>query len=726
MGNNNGACVADWTHFHNVLGLGQDLLPVVSNLSALISEKSAIKELGKTPSVYNRNGKVIGFKDWTNKRTTNNEIAEWSKVSDYGICLQTRLARAIDIDAVDEFEAEMIEDAVTKELGFALPARRRPNSAKRLLVFKLEAEDFPKRKFTVDSGIVEILGNGQQFIAIGTHPSGVVYEWHDGLPVVLPVLSIEQFERLWSVLVDMFAVGDVVVSNGAERKKGVTVVKDDPVAKWLRDGDKVVEEDDEKITLVCPWDELHTTGNTGDGSTVWFLAGSNGYDAGHFNCFHGHCEGRTDSDFFDAIGFEHDVQADFELIESVADEVRLPNFKRDKKGKIEATIENVCKALMSCHFAGIKIRFDEFKDEIVYSPCDCEEWVTFRDENYVEIRINLAAKGFKPVGRELIRDAVLFVASENKFDSAIEWINRLEWDGVPRINNFMTDYMGAIETYYAESVGSYLWTALAGRVLSPGIKADMSPIFVGNQGAGKSTAVAAIVPDIEFFTEVSLIGEKDADLSRKMRGSLVAEIGELRGLNSRDIESIKAFITRTHEEWTPKFKEFNTKFPRRLVFIGTTNQDQFLADETGNRRWLPIKIGQSGKVDVAAIVRDRLQLWAEGKARFLANGIEYKEAENLGVEVHGQHMISDIWETVVDNWLHEPDLLTGEKPIDSPFLTSHEVLVSALKFDDKHINRKEQIRVGNILKALGFDNKLVRKGGKVLRAWAKIDFEADL
>ena len=716
-----GASVTDWKHFNSVLGLCADLLPVVSNLEAEISEKSAIKELGKTPSMYNRNGKVIGFKDWTIKQTTHDETVAWSKVSDYGICVQTRLVRAIDIDAVDEFEAEMIEDAIVNHLGFALPVRRRPNAAKRLLVFKLEAAEFGKRKFVVDSGIVEILGNGQQFIAMGTHPSGVVYEWDGGLPQVIPTLTPEQFESLWDVLVAMFAVGDAVVSNGGERKKGLTIIKEDAVADWLRQGDKVISEDGEKITLICPWDKEHTTGSTGDGSTVWFLAGTNGYAAGHFHCFHGHCEGRTDSDFFEAVGYEQNIVNDFELVEQSAEEMDMPRFKRDKRGKIDATIENVTKAMMSCRFVGVKIRFDEFKDEIVYSECDCEEWITFRDENYVELRITLAARGFKPVGRELIRDAVLFVASENKFDSAIEWINRLIWDGVPRINNFMTDYMGAVETYYAESVGCYLWTALAGRVLSPGIKADMSPIFVGNQGAGKSTAVAAIVPDIEFFTEVSLIGEKDADLSRKMRGSLVAEIGELRGLNSRDIESIKAFITRTHEEWTPKFKEFNTKFPRRLVFIGTTNQDQFLADETGNRRWLPIKIGESDKIDVAAITRDRLQLWAEGKARFLANGIEYKTAENLSVEVHSQHMLTDIWESVIDKWLHEDDLLTGEKPIDSSALTTQEVLVSALKFDDRQISRKEQMRVGGILKGMGFENKPLRKGGKLLRVWVKAE-----
>lgn len=114
----------------------------------------------------------------------------------------------------------------------------------------------------------------------------------------------------------------------------------------------------------------------------------------------------------------------------------------------------------------------------------------------------------------------------------------------------------------------------------------------------------ALSPDPAFFTEISF-AEKDDDLARKMRGRLVAEIGELRGLNTKELESIKAFVTRTHENWIPKYREFATQFPRRLVFVGTTNEDEFLADKTGNRRWLPVEVS---KVDVKAIKRSPFTL----------------------------------------------------------------------------------------------------------------------
>jgi len=265
----------------------------------------------------------------------------------------------------------------------------------------------------------------------------------------------------------------------------------------------------------------------------------------------------------------------------------LPAFKRDKYGRIEATIENAVKAVACVDFCAMNIRFDSFRDEIMYAAAGDDVFATFSDADYSRLRIRLESKGFKPVGRELIRDAVGLVADNNPFDSAIAWLNALPWDGHPRVENFLRDCFGASDTDYVRAVSLYLWTALAGRVLSPGVKADMVPILVGDQGAVKSSSVAAMVPGVEFFTEISF-SEKDEDLARKMRGRLIAEIAELRGLHTRELDSIKAFIARTHETWVPKYREFAVQFPRRLVFIGTTNQDEFLADETGNRRWLPV------------------------------------------------------------------------------------------------------------------------------------------
>ena len=111
---------------------------------------------------------------------------------------------------------------------------------------------------------------------------------------------------------------------------------------------------------------------------------------------------------------------------------------------------------------------------------------------------------------------------------------------------------GYSDTPYTRAVGQYLWSALAGRVLCPGVKADMVPVAVGAQGARKSTAVAAMAPAPEHFMEADL-SRSDDDQARLMRGKLVIELAELNGLRTREAEHIKAFVSRTHEHWTPKY-----------------------------------------------------------------------------------------------------------------------------------------------------------------------------
>jgi hypothetical protein len=384
----------------------------------------------------------------------------------------------------------------------------------------------------------------------------------------------------------------------------------------------------------------------------------------------------------------------------------IPTFHRDRFGRILAIVDNVAKAVRCADFCRVDIRFDQFRDEIMYSPNGLGQWRPFSDADYVRLRITLENRGFRTIGRELIRDVVMLVAGENRFDSAIAWLQQISWDNQPRIEMFLHTYLGANDTPYTRAVSRYLWTALAGRVMQPGVKADSVPILVGPQGLGKSSAVAALAPSPEFFAEISL-QEKDDNLSRLMRGRLVAEIGELRGLHTKELESIKAFITRTHENWVPKYREFATQFPRRLVFVGTTNKDEFLADETGNRRWLPVRVTAA---QVHSIIRDRDQMWAEARETFLLTGVHYQGVESLAIDAHTAHTITDTWVDAVRLWAHTPDGLTGDVPISRPYLRLSEVMRDALQFENKQIKRGDEMRAGAVLRGLGFERKKVREG----------------
>ena len=389
-------------------------------------------------------------------------------------------------------------------------------------------------------------------------------------------------------------------------------------------------------------------------------------------------------------------------------------FKCNKSGRALATIENVATALRVPEWCRFHLAFDAFRDEVMVAAYGTEDWQPLGDEGTTKIMEEFERAGFAPIAREVMRNTLSMVAGERKFDSAILWLEGLKWDGTSRVERFLPDYCAAEDSPYTRAVSLYLWTALAGRLLVPGCKADMVPILVGRQGAKKTSGVAALVPSPDFFTEVNLM-ERDEDLSRKLRGRLVGEIGELRGLSTRDLESIKTFITRTHEDWIPKYREFAVRFPRRLVFIGTTNSAEFLADETGHRRWLPVEVGV---IDVGRIKADRLQLWAEGAVLWKASGIAWREAEERAPAMHKKHVVSDSWEMLINRWLDDADAFESEPRRARPFVTS-DLMAGALSMSASQMTRANTMRLAKVLRFMGFEPRITKSKGKSVRVWAQ-------
>ena len=714
-----GATPDEWFHFDLVLGRTDQLLPVVCNPNAAISPNSKLKALGKTPSLYNRDRLATGIKDWTEHVVTEHDFARWSKEPNYGICVRTGNGwLALDCDSEDADVQQKIRDMLAQLLGVVPPRRWRANSNKCLYLLGVEG-DFRKRIHRLEGelGIIELLANGQQFVACGTHSSGARIEWDNELPDDPPAVTADQLETLWQQLADVLPVSVTTEAGSSKMRDRSTFTPGatDETAEFLdANGWTLLDGTNGERYIRCPFEDGHST--SGDPtSTVYFPAGTAGFDLGHFKCLHASCAHRNDGDYLNAIGIRND---DFEDLTSseVAEPLPLPAFERDKWGRIEATISNAAKAVVRPDFVDIDIRFDQFRDEIMFAPAGSGQWQAFTDPDYARLRITMEKRGFKAVGRELIRDVVLLAADEQPFDSATTWLNGLEWDGVPRIEHFYHTHFGTADTPYTRAVSMYMWTALAGRVLEPGIKADMVPILVGRQGCGKSSGVEALSPDPAFFTEISF-AEKDDDLARTMRGRLVAEIGELRGLNTKELESIKAFVTRTHENWIPKYREFATQFPRRLVFIGTTNEDEFLADKTGNRRWLPVEVSS---VDVQAVKRDLLLLWAEARETFKRlGGIQFRDAERLGASVHEQYTIKDAWLETVEKWLDTPDLMTNDIPRNCEFLRASDVLRDAIGLDPKQVSRREQMRISGVLQNCGYKPSRETIDGKQQRVFIK-------
>ena len=211
-----GATLNDWNHFDLVLGLGEDLLPVIPDPNVIKSEFTKVKEFGKIPSEFDGENGAVGLIKWSEMTITPEMVSRWSKDRRYSLCVRASAVRAIDVDVdyyprVDEIEGTILEylDSMGVHGQLPLPRRERANSSKFLLAFKL-AGVHRKRIITLpkEGGKVpriEFLADGQQFLVAGSHPSGSLYQWAGGLPDRFPELSLEQFENLWQLLDTRFA-----------------------------------------------------------------------------------------------------------------------------------------------------------------------------------------------------------------------------------------------------------------------------------------------------------------------------------------------------------------------------------------------------------------------------------------------------------------------------------------------------------------------------------------
>jgi len=701
-----GAYPEDWQCFVG-LGLTADLLPVVSDPTVPISPHSKMSSIGKTPSRINAWGHASGFKDWTQHRTTASDIGRWLKDDRLGICLQTRTVRAIDVDVPDAEEAARIAEKIGLELSQSLPRRQRSNSAKFLLAFQLPG-DFSKRSFKTKHGLVEFLATGQQFIAAGTHPSGARYEWPGGLPADIPSLTPEQFEALWAVLVAAFAVGE-----STEHRQGATPDRartaddtNDPLVDFLyREWTVYGTDRSGRVDIECPFADGHTT-ESSESSTSYFPAGVGGIERGMFKCLHTSCAHRTQTDFADAVGWR---LAGFEVIACTDAELlprEAPSLTHRENGTVPASRRNLQIALAHPEVCGTTIRYDEFTGGVVVG----NDARPLRDSDYTALALHLETQwNFSHVSREMMREMVSHAADSARFDSAKHWLDGLTWDGTPRVDSFLPRYAGAEDSEYTRAVSRYMWSAMAGRVLEPGVKADMVPVLVGRQGAGKSRLCATLVPCGDYFAELDLKKDDDA-LARAIRGKLVAELPELAGVGKREIEHLKAWITRRVEKWIPKYLECETTYARRCLFIGTSNDAQCLPpDPTGHRRWLPVQVGDC---DFVGIERDRLQLWAEGAVLFRNGGILWQGAETLAREVTADFVAEDPWKARVEEWLSADDELTADKP-----LTSESVLQGALGFLAREMTHANKIRVAGVMRLLGYVQKPV--GRARTRCWVR-------
>jgi hypothetical protein len=321
------------------------------------------------------------------------------------------------------------------------------------------------------------------------------------------------------------------------------------------------------------------------------------------------------------------------------------------------------------------------------------------DADVIRLQRRLQDEGLTRISRETVRDAVEVYSRERSTHPLRDYLNGLTWDQTPRLSHWTVDYLGADENAYNTAIGSMFLISMVARVLDPGCKADHMLILEGPQGELKSSACRALA-GAYFSDSLPDIATGGKDVSSHLRGKWLLEIAELHAFNRAEATQLKSFLSRQHEDFRPVYLRNEVREPRQCVFIGTSNKDTYLRDETGGRRFWPLKCGD---INVEGLRAARDQLFAEA-VHLYRQGEKWwpdKAFERDIIEPEqAARYEADAWEGPIERWLTL--VMDGT--------TVAEVAKGALDLELNRLDMLAQKRISAILRNLDWVQSHTRKG----------------
>ena len=326
------------------------------------------------------------------------------------------------------------------------------------------------------------------------------------------------------------------------------------------------------------------------------------------------------------------------------------------------------------------------------------------DTDISRLQEHLQWLGMSRLGSVAVHQAADQRAAERAFHPVRNYLDALSWDGAPRLESWLSEYLGAIGTPYTQKIGRLFLIAMVARIYKPGCKSDYMAVLEGAQGAKKSAACAILAG--EWFSDAMPDIRSGKEVSQHLNGKWLIEVAEMSALDKAEAAALKAFITRPIERYRPSFGRKQVIEPRQCVFIGTTNKAVYLRDETGGRRFWPIK---TGSINVRGLSQARDQLFAEAVAAFKAGEKWWPDDafEKAHIKpVQNDRYESDAWEDALSAWL--------ATAVDVTVLG---VARGALNMDVAKVGTAEQRRIAAALEQLGWMRGA--RGSKGERFWER-------
>ena len=424
--------------------------------------------------------------------------------------------------------------------------------------------------------------------------------------------------------------------------------------------------------------------------------------------------------------------SDFSVIDEITKELPKPveeelRWQNDANGIPRKTFLNLLNFLRAKDGGLYKIfGFNELSSRVEFvSPAPWHKgklprWPVFGGTDMKMLKGHLSTRFKFEASVQAIEEAVTYVAYHERFHPVKEYLNRLVWDQTPRLDTWLSDFLGVEDSPYSRAVGRKVICAAVMRAFSPGIKFDHVLVLEGRQDLGKSTVVEILGGE---WASDAPVDPHSRDTVDALQGRWIVEIAEMEVLRKTDEDALKAFITRRTDRCRLAYGLTTVDFPRQSIFIATKNpraDGAYLKDDTGNRRWWPVACGQA-QVDFKGLAKARDQIFAEAVMRcrtapgekLYMDTPELKEAASIVVNArHAEHE----WTERVASWIAECD----KKPeTRREHLTVRDVFIDAMNGQDARLDRRATLALASILRNIGWVQGFRRVDHRFQRVWIR-------
>ena len=382
----------------------------------------------------------------------------------------------------------------------------------------------------------------------------------------------------------------------------------------------------------------------------------------------------------------------------------------NEKGNPYLNLENVKTILEKDERFMGRIVYDEFYQAYLYKKMGGDSFRELHETDEITLtrEISVAYPPFAMIHPTMVHAAIMEYARENKVDAQKDYVESLEWDKTPRLDMWLTEVYGVPQNEYHRTVGSNVLKGMVSRAVRPGCKFDYVLVLEGPQGTKKSTSLAVLGGDWHVETTAT---PDNKDFLMLLQGNWIIEFSEGETLSRGEIKQLKALITTQFDKFRAPYERYVANHPRRCIFAMTTNQTEYLKDETGNRRWLPVRCEQEANIEWLRTNRD--QLLAEAHYRvvelnettweFPAEVLDEQYARQ--VEDPNTDRIVEWYETVCT----EDNKLQG--------VTAHMAFISALMMGGR-FTKKDQMDIAAIFKnVLKLEKSRGMVGGQRVTRW---------